>query len=276
MAPYELTSGRISVIIHVPHASTYFPKRLLEDSAVLNPDLDLRGSCEIIADLHADKIAKLFIEKTGLRPYVFTNTMSRMFFDPERFNSDAEEMNAVGMGVVYMKNHKGEDIYSQEPSGEDKAVRIKKYYDQYSQAFSDTVSHMLKKHNEGLILDLHSYSSQPLFYELHGEEERSPLILGYDSFHAQKIMEPLSAIGERPHTSVNTVFKGSYVPLDRYETDDRVSSVMFEIRKDTYMDESCGNFKPTPQLNAILDDMETLVTSFIRADKRADALVSSF
>lgn len=275
MTPFELTSGRIPVIIHVPHSSTVFPKRLLEDSAVLNPEIDLRGSCETIADLHADKIADLFVKRTGLRPYVFKSTMSRMFFDPERFNSEEEEMNDVGMGVIYTKNHKGENIYSAEPSAEDRAERIRKYYDQYSQSFTETVNHVLNRYNEGLILDLHSYSSQPLFYELHGDEERSPLVIGYDSYHTQNICDPLSTVSSKAYVSTNTVFKGSYVPLKHYRSDSRVSSVMFEIRKDTYMDESCGNFKPTAYLDAIFDDMETLVAPFASSYDRSGQLTKT-
>ena len=261
MTPYKLTCGRIPVIIHVPHASTVFPKRLLEDSAVLNPEINLRESVETIADLHADRIADSFIKSSGLRPYVFTSTMSRMFFDPERFDSEDEEMNAAGMGVVYTKNHNGDDIYSSQPSEEHRRQRITKYYDVYSKAFTDTVDDVLRTYGTACILDLHSYSSAPLPYELHSEETRSPLVIGYDPYHIQSVMDPVSALYSRPYVSTNSVFKGSYVPLKHYHNDPRVSSVMFEVRKDVYMDEKSGSLKSSPYLESILEDMGSLVSA---------------
>lgn len=266
VVPYTITNGRIPVVVHVPHASTVFPKRMLEDGTVLNRDVDLRESVETIADRYVEVLVKRAFDKSGLKPYFFESTISRMFMDPERFDGEDEIMNDVGMGVVYTKNHKGQDIYSVPPTDDQIAHRIQRLYKPYSSAFMDTVDHILHKHGRCLIVDAHSYASEALDYELYSDEPRTPLVLGYDSFHVQEIMSPLSALRAKAYTSSNSVFKGSYVPLKHLNTNSAVSSVMFEVRKDVYMDESAGCLEKASNgslLSAINEDMLDLVIGYL-------------
>jgi N-formylglutamate amidohydrolase len=44
--------------------------------------------------------------------------------------------------------------------------------------------------------------------------------------------------------ALNTPFAGALVPLERYRQDQRVHSVMIEVRRDLYMDESTGAMLP--------------------------------
>lgn len=266
LIPYKITKGRVPVLVHIPHASTVFPKRMLEAGTVLNPENGLMESIETISDRHMDTVVKRIFAKSSIKPYVFESNISRMFMDPERFDGEEEVMNKVGMGIVYTKNHEGKDIYSVPPTDEQVQSRINRLYKPYSDAFTRTVEHILYDHGRCLIIDAHSYSSQPFPYEIHSDEARTPLVLGYDSFHVQDIMSPLSTLRAKPYASSNTVFKGSYVPLQYLNTDARVSSMMMELRKDTYMDESSGHLlRPSESeyIRCISDDMIEFVNTYL-------------
>lgn len=263
---YHFENGRIPVIVHVPHASTYFPKDMLEKGVKLNPENNLQDDVEIIADRYMDTVTRRIFAESGLEPYWFESRVSRMFMDPERFKGDDEPMNSVGMGVVYTRNHEGNDIYTVPPTPSQREHRVSQFYDTYSEAFTKAVDHILHRHGKCLILDAHSYASTALPYELNAEEERTPLVLGYDEYHAQGIVgTQVMSIERQYYVSSNTVFKGSYVPLSQLNQNPAVSSVMFEMRKDTYMNEQSGlllNAQETPLLSAISDDMVSLTKAF--------------
>lgn len=88
-----------------------------------------------------------------------------------------------------------------------------------------------------MLVDLHSYPVEALPYELHQDAKRPPVCLGVDIDHTSGVLRErafraCSAIGE---VVVNQPFAGSYIPLRHFGRDNRVSSVMVELRRDTYM-----------------------------------------
>lgn len=262
---YHFKNGRIPVIVHVPHASTHFPKNVLEEGVKLNTKNDLKKGAEIIADKHMHTVARRIFNDSGLKPYWFESRISRMFMDPERFNNHDEPMNDAGMGIVYTKNHDGDNIYSTPPTVEQCAQRVRKFYDTYSEAFSNAVDHILHHYGKCLIIDAHSYASTALPYEMHTNETRTPLVLGYDDDHSRGVRSSLMELEQKFYVSSNTVFKGSYVPLKHLNKSPAVSSVMFELRKDVYMNENSGlllNNGNSELLNAINEDMISLAKSF--------------
>ncbi|MDR0946061.1 MAG: N-formylglutamate amidohydrolase, partial [Bifidobacteriaceae bacterium] len=91
----------------------------------------------------------------------------------------------------------------------------------------------LARHGRVLIVDLHSYATEPLPYERHPDQPRPPVCLGYEDLHAPDVdflADRFRRAGFEPGR--NTPFSGSYVPLAQYGRDGRVQSVMVELRKD--------------------------------------------
>ena len=84
-------------IFHIPHSSTYIPKEYISDYLVNLDYLNL--SANIICDNDLDKMVEHFKPNSIIFPY------SRLFCDVERFDSDDEIMNSIGMGVLYTHNH---------------------------------------------------------------------------------------------------------------------------------------------------------------------------
>lgn len=72
------------------------------------------------------------------------------------------------------------------------------------------------------------------------------MCLGTDAFHTPPRLLRLArtAFGEIGETGLDSPFRGTYVPLDFYGTDARVTALMVEIRRDTYMSEPGGPAGP--------------------------------
>ena len=88
-----------------------------------------------------------------------------------------------------------------------------------------------------MLVDLHSYPVEALPYELHQDAKRPPVCLGVDVDHTPTALRELAfrACSRIGQVVVNEPFPGSYVPLRHFGRDNRVSSVMVELRRDTYM-----------------------------------------
>ena len=71
-----------------------------------------------------------------------------------------------------------------------------------------------------MIIDVHSYPTEPLPYELHGDGPRPPVCLGTDPFHtpAGLLAAAEDAFAGFGGTGVDSPFAGAYVPLKYYGT----------------------------------------------------------
>jgi N-formylglutamate deformylase len=102
------------------------------------------------------------------------------------------------------------------------------------------VTRLLDRHGRCTIVDVHSYPSVRLPYERH-DGPWPPLCVGTDAIHTPPRLRELVVEAAAAHGLANafdTPFARSYVPLERYGHDPRVSSVMLETRRDIYLDEA--------------------------------------
>ena len=242
---YKLSAGvDCPVIIHVPHAGLDWP----DDGTAMPDQPDLWDEMKLMADRGVDEIAETAVALMAGRrdavtgrgehtPALFVNKLSRLAMDPERFVNESEEMNQVGMGVVYERTHDGRPLYSTGLSEADIETRKALWYRPYTQVLADLVDQVLDRHGRCLIIDLHSYSTEPLPYELHQDGERPEVCLGFEPFHdpgVERAEQVFTRHGFR--VGRNQPFSGSYVPLTHWRRTPEVKSLMVEIRKDQYLD----------------------------------------
>jgi N-formylglutamate amidohydrolase len=186
--------------------------------------------------------------------------LSRLVFDPERFESDEDEpMARKGMGAVYMRTSDGRPLRRDDflPDGRNRV--IDELFRPYARAFGDLVSLTLESHGSCLIIDCHSFPSRPLPYEDAGLD-RPDLCLGFDPIHASDVLiDAMAAIGRRAGWSVgrNVPFAGSYVPLAHYQSDQRVRSVMIELNRARYMNEQTG--ERSPRFDQVVQLVDALI-----------------
>jgi N-formylglutamate amidohydrolase len=80
-------------------------------------------------------------------------------------------------------------------------------------------------------------------YELDQTSDRADICIGTDQFHTPSaIRDAIVAAAQTESFSVaiDTPFSGALVPLASYRKDRRVMSVMIEVKRRLYMDESTG------------------------------------
>jgi N-formylglutamate amidohydrolase len=257
MPSFEVRPGDAGspVILHVPHGSRALTagarERLLLDDAALTAELDH------MTDAHTGLIAARAGAAARVAPWMFVNGLSRLVVDPERFPDDREEMLRAGMGAVYLRTSHGEPLRADDPAHvEDLLTR---YFHPYATAMTDLVNARLAAVGKAVILDVHSYPSRPLPYELHADGPRPAVCLGVDPFHTpgrlhEAAAQAFSRVGG---VDVNTPFSGTYVPLEHYGHDRDVAALMIEIRRDVYMAEPGG--APHSGIDRVVEALAKLV-----------------
>ncbi|MFP1628994.1 N-formylglutamate amidohydrolase [Streptomyces sp. 5K101] len=225
------------VLLHVPHSSRAIPadvrRGIVLDDAALVLELDH------ITDSHTAEIAAAAATAAGVTPWRFVNQLSRLVIDPERFPDEREEMLAVGMGAIYTRTTHREPL---RPDGYDGGDLVRRYFEPYAAAMTAAVDARLAAAGRAVVIDVHSYPTEPLPYELHGDGPRPPICLGTDPVHtpAWLLDAAREAFAGFGGTGTDSPFAGTYVPLKHYGRDERVSALMIEIRRDVYMKEPGG------------------------------------
>ncbi|MFF3570264.1 N-formylglutamate amidohydrolase [Nocardia jiangxiensis] len=226
------------VLIHVPHDSRMIPAQVRTHIPL--DDVELSAELSRMTDAHTAMLAEQSAARAEVRPWLFVNELSRLVVDPERFPDEREEMRAVGMGAVYTRTSHGARLRRDDPEHE-KAL-LARYYEPYAAAMTRAVESRVSATDRAIIVDLHSYPSVALPYELHGAGPRPQVCLGADSFHtpARLLAAARNAFADF-EVEVNSPFSGTYVPLRHYGRNPDVSALMVEIRRDTYMVEPGGD-----------------------------------
>ncbi|MFD3973108.1 N-formylglutamate amidohydrolase [Streptomyces cyaneofuscatus] len=247
------------VLLHIPHGSRTIPEEVRD--GILLDDGALERELDHITDAHTAELACLAAEFSPVRPWCHVNALSRLVVDPERFPDDREEMRAVGMGAVYTHTTHRERLRAPDL---DQHPLLERYFHPYARAVTEAVDTRIAATGRAVIVDVHSYPTEPLPYELHGTGPRPPVCLGTDPFHTPPELRVLAetAFAGFGGTGVDSPFAGTYVPLKHYGTDRRVTALMIEIRRDTYMTEPGG--PAGPGLDTLAEALAELVEALSR------------
>jgi N-formylglutamate deformylase len=217
------------IILHIPHSSTKIPwnEGYLVDSTVLDKEI-LKLTDWFTDDLfHSDEDEMIIAE------------FSRIFCDPERFADDSQEVMAqYGMGVLYEKSDNDEVIRKVTPELKEKVLAS--FYWKHHHNFSLAVKNQLDYYGKAIIIDCHSYPSKPLKRDLDKNSKRPDFNIGTDSYHTPKELIDLSvSFFENAGYSlgIDWPYKGSIVPLEHYQKNNNVQTIMLEINRGLYLNE---------------------------------------
>ena len=246
----------MSIVLHIPHASKNIPDEYLKYFTLSKKDLEI----ELLkmTDHFTDELFD--VSNDNIHQLKFP--ISRLLVDVERFEKDElEPMFRVGMGCVYEKTHDGKPLKLVKDI---KDELINKFYKIHHENFTKIVDAKLKQNNKVLIIDCHSFPKHPLPYELNQEMDRPEICIGTDNFHTSdktKIMFEELFNDFKFTIKFNKPFKGSIVPLKFYNKDQRVQSLMIEVRRDLYMDEKSG------EKNKKFNDIKSILQKIIMRSK---------
>jgi len=215
------------LILHIPHATNDIPDK----SGYVVSDTELQKEILLLTDWYTDD---LFSFADGISIVAGFN---RVFCDVERFaDDDKEVMSGVGMGVVYTKCDDGNDLRN--VSGGLKAGILDYYYHPHHRRLLEAVNKQLECSGTALIVDGHSFSSIPFKRDLSQRVPRPDICIGTDSFHTPPGLTEFSSSffrGQGLSVEVNQPYSGTIVPMEFYQTDSRVNSIMIEINRDLYL-----------------------------------------
>ena len=253
------------MILHIPHSSTAIPVEFL-DYFSLSPQ-DLNSEVLKMTDHFTDELFQP--DSINVERQVFP--VSRLLVDPERFVEDNDEpMSSKGMGCVYEKTHNGAQL---KVTGGIRSLLVDRYYRPHHRALLTLVNSSLERSGNALIVDCHSFPKEPLPYEIDQASARPQICIGVDEFHTPPELVDLVAKGFKRlgfTVGINRPFSGSIVPLIHFRKSPSVYSIMIEVRRDLYMDESSGlkteSFLDTrAQIVQILEELKRFEVSVLRS-----------
>jgi N-formylglutamate amidohydrolase len=234
-------SADSNIILHIPHDSTHIPSAWRSDFSVSDEEI-AREHARIVDWFTRD----LYLTMSGDIGAALVSNLSRLVCDPERYENDAQEVMASrGVGVLYEKSTLG-DVIRPRVSAARREEILSAFYRPYHQRFAELVEESLEAHGSCHIIDCHSYPAKALPYEINPHAPRPDVCLGTDPMHTPPwLINHARRLAEEAGFNVecDTPFKGTIVPL-RYYGDARVRSLMIELNRGVYMDESTTAMHP--------------------------------
>jgi N-formylglutamate amidohydrolase len=244
---------RSKAILHIPHSAPHIPS--LEGFIVSQEVID----AEILklTDWYTDDLFSNDDDEMIIAPF------SRIFCDTERYEDFTDaNMAHNGMGVLYEKNDKGERIRTITPSLKEKI--ISSYYAPHHLKLSNAVKTHLSVFGKVLIIGGHSFPSITLNRDRNQNENRPDFNIGTDPYHTPQSFIDVSKhfFGKRGYSlGINSPNSGTMVPVEHYQTNAHVSSIMLEINRALYLNE------PTNQMSMRYEEIKTVVRDYIQLMK---------
>lgn len=232
------------LILHIPHSANKIP---IKDGYILEYKV-LENEILKLTDWHTQDLYCVENCESIIFEY------SRIFCDPERFSDDSkEQMAKVGMGVLYEKTDDGETMRI--ISKELRNKILNKYYFNHHSKLNNAVKKQLKLNNRALILDCHSFPNIPMKRSQHKIIPRPDFNIGTDKFHTPKRLLDTSVdfFKKRNLTlGIDFPFSGSIVPMEYYQKNKNVESIMLEINRKLYLKEGTNekseNYEKTKKI----------------------------
>jgi N-formylglutamate amidohydrolase len=223
------------ILVHLPHDSTVIPPADRADFLISASDLCLEQLR--LTDWHT---AALYAEGVPADSIVRAE-VSRLVVDVERFADDRlERCAALGMGATYVRTCDGRPLRTLSP--ERRAELMARYYWPHHRRLDEAAAERLARFGRCVILDAHSFPTGPLPTQV---DFSAPLEIGVGTQpgHTSPELRALAEDFFRAHgftVGVDIPFSGAMVPNRFFGAEPRVQSLMIEVRRDLYMDESTG------------------------------------
>ncbi len=223
------------LLVHLPHDATEIPPDASGDYLVSPAEL-AREQLRLV-DLHTGALyADGLAAEDLLRAEV-----SRLVVDVERFADDAQERCAkVGMGATYVRTSDGRPLRALTPAR--RAELMERHYWPHHRRLDDAAAARLARFGRCVILDAHSFPTGPLPTQV-GFSAPPEIGLGTQPGHTPPELLALAEGFFRRAgfvVGVDIPFSGAIVPNRFFGREPRVESLMVEVRRDLYMDESAG------------------------------------
>ena len=184
-----------------------------------------------MSDLYVDKFLN------NKHCYKIKAEYSRIFCDVEKFKDESKEVMAkIGMGPIYTKTSKGENLLSLDDDYRE--MVLKKYYDAHHNKMDNLVNKILNKNKKCYIIDLHSFSEHQVKETLNIKDCPDICIGVDDNFKDSKLNDLVVTFltNHGYNVKINYPYSGSFVPNIAYENKNKnVKTIMIEVNRKLYM-----------------------------------------
>ena len=219
-----------NLILHIPHSSTIIP---FKDGYSVSDQI-LNQEILKLTDWYTDDLFENEIDISVKALF------SRIFCDVERFSDDNQEIMApFGMGVLYEKTDSGELLRQVSPHLRTRI--LKEFYWKHHNKLIESVRLQLEQFTSATIVDCHSFPDIPLTRALDKSPFRPDFNIGTDSFHTPQKLIDASIIffKEKGYSlGIDLPYSGAIVPMPFYKKDKKIQSIMLEINRKLYLNES--------------------------------------
>eukprot|EP01048_Picozoa_sp_COSAG05_P005633 COSAG05_NODE_340_length_11109_cov_150.755041_8_plen_318_part_00 len=262
------------LLLHVPHASTHVPADALQDFVVT--PAELRAEQLRMVDWHTDELylggattaaaaahpgCGPAVVPVGRKALALVARVSRVVVDVERFSDDEQEPSAqFGMGATYVATTEGGVLRKLTPGRRDELMAA--HYWPHHAMLDTLAGRCLEQHGRCLILDCHSFPSKYLPLGTYGDGPLPEICIGTDLRHTSAELQELAVRHFREAgflVAINTPFAGALVPNSCFGSELRVQSVMVEVRRDLYMDETTGA-QVEPGFGRVQETLQALIS----------------
>jgi N-formylglutamate deformylase len=243
------------LVVHIPHSSIHIPDR----TGYLVDNKTLESEILQLTDWYTDE---LFQENKAINVKA---EFSRIFCDVERFVDDEfEVMSRFGMGVLYEKLDNGNPLRKVTPDF--RQYLIENYYCPHHQNLLEKVQIQLKMNGYCTIVDGHSFPNIPQDRDLNQDMNRPDFNIGTDSYHTplKLAKKSMSFFLERGFTvQINKPYSGSIVPMEYYQKNSMVKSIMLEVNRKLYLHENTSEKSDQfGEIKKVVNDYLNMVRSF--------------
>lgn len=218
------------VILHIPHSSVFIPNYngfVVSGSEITQEVLKMTDW--FTEDLFFSEEDEMIIAD-----------FSRIFCDAERFSDDTMEvMSKYGMGVLYYKSDDG--FFIRDITKELRDEVLNNYYWKHHEKLRDSVNAQLKHYQKALIIDCHSFPNLPMQRDLDKRTPRPDFNIGTDSFHTPNHLIDIAKnyFNKFGYSlGVDWPYQGSIVPLEFYQKNKNVYTIMLEVNRKLYLKEN--------------------------------------
>ncbi|MDX1605362.1 MAG: N-formylglutamate amidohydrolase [Candidatus Competibacterales bacterium] len=219
-------------IRHVPHAGRLVPVDVRAPFLVDRAALARERQC--MTDHYADV---LFASGDPERDIVFP--VSPLVIDaigPEDGHGDA------GAGVIPTRAQDGRPL-RQPPTDATREFLLARYYRPHHERLTGLIERDLGRYGQALLLNGHSFASQPFPGETDPRPHRPEICIGTDAFHTPEVLrdKAVRAFLEQGFViALDRPLAGTFVPFRYRQRDRRVAALTIGVRRDLYMDETTG------------------------------------
>lgn len=249
-------------VLHIPHSSDLIPADLR--SAIVVSDDVLAHELLVMTDRYTDEL--FAVRSPNASPVRFP--VSRLVVDPERYLDDTSEpMVAQGMGVIYTQTSDGR-VLRLPPSSSERSSLIARFYVPHHEALSTAIQGTLAECGVCLLLDCHSFPSQPIPCDLDQTLDRPDICLGTDRFNTpdwlvSKAQALFVSCGFT--VGIDRPYSGVLIPAIHAGRSSNVCALMIEINRSLYMDEQTGDkFSVFPK---VAEMIQKIVLNLIKETK---------